>query len=314
MKKISIPLTLLLSTTLFADDNENFTFLEELITTTEEYRKNLHTSIVNTSSNIDNFFFDDNLNHVDYNSAYGLLELSLSQNQHESVVLDQKLKIKFRLPRLKEKLHLEIETDEERESKDFIENKDSNSKHDNLNIGIGYYKTFKNQINLKTKIGLKIKNEFDPFIKLTADKTFESKKYFYTITQSLKESKSKKTESTSSFKIDKPLNEEFSVHNYNQYYWNSINENDSELYGSVYLDQKLNNKNYLRYTLYTNLDNIDSSMKVKRYSAQLKYRYFLKKWMYVDTIPENYYKEDQDFKPRYAIKFNLGIYFNKDAY
>lgn len=314
MKKLLLPLTILSVTNIYADHNESSTFLDDLIENTEKYRMSIHNVIVNTSSNVDNFFFEDKLEHKDYNSSFGLLELSLSHNQHEDVQFDQKFKVKLKLPRLKDNFRLEIESDEERESKDFVENKNSSSKNDNVNLGVAFYKKFKHDINFKSKVGLKIKSTFDPFIKLTADKTYDYNNYYYTLGQILKESRTKKLESTTYFNIDKPLDEIYSVHNNYQYYWHSEEKADSEFYISLYLDQKLTNKSYLRYLINSNINNIDSVMKVKRYSAQVKYRHFLKKWLYIDTIPENYYSEELNFKPRYAIRFNLGMYFNKDSY
>lgn len=313
MKNTLLPL-FIISTSLLADHRHDSTFLNELIEKTTDYRKSIHNSIINTSSNVDNFFFEDKLKNVDYNEAYGLLELSISQNQHEDIQIDQKFKVKLKLPRLKENIHLEVESDDERESIDFIENKTSNSKKDNINFAIAHYKKLQNDINIQTKIGLKIKSTFDPFIKVSADKTIEYNDTYYTISQSLKESKRKELESTTYFKIDKPLTNKYSVHNYNQHYWQSKNKEDNEFYSSLYLNQTLSNQSYIRYTLYSNIDNINSNMKVKRYAAQIKYRHFLKKWLYIDTIPENYYKRELDFKPRYGIKFNIGMYFNKDSY
>lgn len=314
-KKILLPI-LAVSTISYANQIDNKTFLDDLIENTNDFRQTIHTSIINTSANVDNFFFEDTVDSLDYNNAYGLLEFSASQNQHESIVFDQRVKIKLKLPRLKEAIHLEIETDEQRDTIDNVEDKTSSSKNDDVSLALGYYKTLKNEINLKTKLGLKIKSKLDPFIKTEAKKSFENanSNYIYTISQAFKYSNLNDIESTSYFKIDRPLNETLSVHNFNQHYWQSQKENDSEFYHSIYLDQKLTNKDYIRYTANTNINNIDSDMKVKRYALQLKYRHFVKKWLYLDTIPENYYSRENNFKPRYALRFNLGMYFNKDSY
>ena len=315
MKK-KILLTILATSLSYSSEVDNKTFLDDFIENTNNFRETIHTSIINTSINVDNFFFEDTVDNLDYHNAYGLLEFSASQNQHESIVFDQRVKIKLKLPRLKESIHLEIETDEQRDTIDNVENKTSNSKNDDVSLALAYYKTLKNKVNLKTKAGLKIKSKLDPFIKIEAKKIFNNpnSNYIYTLSQALKYSKIHDLESTTYFKIDRPLNENLSAHNFYQHYWQSQEENDSEFYSSIYLDQKLSNKDYIRYTANANINNIDSDMKVKRYALKLKYRHFIKKWLYVDAIPENYYSKEQDFKPRYAIRFNLGMYFNKDSY
>ncbi|MFK2824043.1 hypothetical protein ACH5BK_13865 [Arcobacter sp. YIC-80] len=316
MKK-KILLTIFIANSLsYGNEVDNKTFLDDFIENTKNIRETIHSSIINTSINIDNFFFEDTVDNLDYHNAYGLIELSASQNQHEDIVLDQRVKVKLKLPRLKEAIHIEIETDEQRDTIDNIENKTSESKKDDVNLALGYYKALKNNLNLKTKVGIKIKSKLDPFIKIEAKKIFDNvnTNYIYTLNQTFKYSNLKDLESTSYFKIDRAINESFSVHNFNQHYWQSQKENNSEIYHSIYLDQKLTNKNYLRYTANTNINNINSDMKIKRYALKLKYRHFIKKWLYIDTIPENYYSREEDFKPRYAIRFNLGMYFNKDSY
>lgn len=316
MKRKLLLTILTLSSITYANEVDNKTFLDDFIKNTNDFRESVHSSIINTSRNVDNFFFQDTIENLDYHDAYGLLEFSASQNQHENIVFDQRVKIKLKLPRLKEKIHLEIETDEQRDTIDNVESKTSESKKDDVNLAIAYYKTFKNKINLKTKVGLKIKSKFDPFIKTEANRSFQdlNSNYIYTISQAFKYSNLNDLESTSYFNIDKPINEVFSAHNFYQHYWQSKKENDSEFYSSLYLDQKLTNKDYIRYTVNTNINNIDSDMKVKRYALKLKYRHFIKKWLYIDTIPENYYSRDHNFKPRYAMRFNLGMYINKNSY
>ncbi|UTJ05781.1 hypothetical protein [Arcobacter roscoffensis] len=316
MKKKILLSILTASTLSYANQIDNKTFLDDFIENTNDFRETIHSSIINTSIKVDNYFFEDTVDNLDYHNAYGLLEFSASQNQHESIVLDQRVKIKLKLPRLKEAIHLEIETDEQRDTIDNVENKTSNSKNDDVSLALGYYKTLRNKINLKTKVGLKIKSKLDPFIKIEAKRTFENpnSNYIYTLSQAFKYSNLNDLESTSYFKIDRPLNETLSAHNFYQHYLQSQKKNDSEFYSSIYLDQKLTNKDYIRYTANTNINNIDSDMKVKRYALKLKYRHFIKKWLYLDTVPENYYSREQDFKPRYAIRFNLGMYFNKDSY
>lgn len=315
MKKLFIPLILSTLVNLHAEENKNSdTYLEQIIENTNDFRKNIHNSIVDLSFDVDNYF-DDRVRKIDeYHSSYGLIELSAFQNQHESIQFDQKIKIKLKLPKLKDRFKLVFESDEIRENIDFIENHDKNN-NDDFNLALAYDKIFRDSIDFKTKVGIKLKSKIDPFIKVELkNKWKDIKTIDLTISQALKQSVDKKLESTSYLLLDKQLNDMYSLHNYNEFYWKSENRRDTEYFNSIYLHQKLSNKNYFTYTLDMNTNNIDSNMKIKRYSAKIKYRHYLTKWLYVDTIPENFYKEELNFKPRYALRFNLGMYFNAESY
>lgn len=297
---------------LFANES-NESYLELFLKQTNDYRKYIHKTLVSSSSNIDNYFFEEkNLKNINYTDTYAHLELSAYKTQDEDFSFDQSLKIKLKLPKLKDRFNLMFESDEERSSKDFVEN---HKKTQDYNLSLLYNKLLDGNIDFKTKIGLKIHSSFDPFIKIEAKKIWEN---IYgldlILSQSLKESVEKKLENTTYFHITKPINRNLFLHNYNEYYWHSENSKDTEFYHTIYLNQLLSKKNHLTYQIDTNIDNIDTNMKIKRYSGKLKFRHYVKNWLYTDLIPENYYKEDQDFKPRYALRLNIGMNFNKSSY
>lgn len=315
MKNLILPLTILSITNLFSSEIEKEnSYFQNVLNDTSEYRKSIHQSLISLSSNIDSYFISEEIKNLDYSSTYAHLQLSSYLNEGDEIVFDQKFKIKLKLPKLKDKFSLEIETSEERESVDNVETHDKNN-NDNLNVGIAYYKQLKNHINLKSKAGLKVRSKFDPFIKVEAKKTWHQNDTLeYTLSQEFKQSVVKHTESTTFFRVDKRLSEPFSIHNYYQHYWQSTNEKDNQYYASIYLNQKLSEKRNLTYTIDSNINNIDSEMKVKRYAARITYKQYLRKWMYFDIIPENYYPEDDNFKSKVALRVNFGIYFNKDSY
>ena len=312
MKKLLLPLILINSINVLAQEEPSF--LQSIISNTNDHRKDIHNYIVNMSNNLDNYVDDTPSLHMDeYSSSYGLIQLSAFQNQHGSVNFDQKVKIKLKLPKLKDRFRLVFESDEIDENKDYIENHNSNSK-DDFNLGLTY-DTLKDGINLKTKVGIKLRSKLDPFIKLSAKKKWEDVKGIdFTVGQDIKESVINKLELTSYVKLDKRLNDYYSLHQYTEYYWHSPERRNSQVIPSVYLEQMIDAKNHLTYSFASNIDNIDTNLKIKRHSAKVRYRHFMKKWLFVDAIPENYYSYDDNFKPRYAIRFNLGIYFNKSSY
>ena len=308
MKKLFI-LPLLTYTCLNAQDT--ISKLESILSETEPYREVIHSSAVNISSTIDNFSFN-NENLKPYQDSYIFIELSSFYK--DNLDFDQRFKIRLKLPKLKESYRFVLETDEIENHKDYVEN--SKNSNNNINIGLNSSKFISdNQIKLNRTIGVKLRSSFDPFIKLEALKKLETNNELnYTISQIIKASAKKDFELFTNFNIDKEIKDNLSLHNHNQYYWQSKNKANSEFYHSAFLNHHISSKNRLSYIVDTNIDNIDSNLQIKRYSLKAKYTHLLTKWIYIDLIPENYYKREDDFKSKYAIRANLGIFFNKDSY
>lgn len=313
MKKITpIILLSLITYSCAQEKQETETYVNKFAYNTNDLRKYVHQSIVNLSSNIDNYF-DDEVSKIDnYHSSYGLIELSAFQNQHENINFDQKVKIKLTLPKLKDRFRIEFESDEERENIDFVENHTDNRNKD-FNLSLVYDKVLRN-IDLKAKLGVKLNSKLDPFVKISAKKEWLKNDYKYKLSQSFKESVVKKLESTTSFLTTKKLTDKYNINNYNEIYWQSGESSDIEFYNSLYLNHRYDKNDYFSYIIDLNTNNNDTNMRIKRYSAKVKYRRYLKPWLYLDAIPENYYNYDLNFKPRYAIRFNLGMYFNQSSY
>ena len=312
MKRVLLPLLLANSVNLFAQDNNSY--LENFLTSTTDQRKDIHNYLIAISTNLDNYVDNSKIDMNQYSSTYGLIQFSAFQDQHGSVKFDQKVKLKLKLPKLKDRFRLVFESDEIDENKDFVEDHKTNN-NDDFNLGLSY-EALKKDYKFKAKVGLKLRSKLDPFLKLSLNRTWEDIYYDvdYTLGQTLKQSVIKKLESTSYMRFDKSLKDYYSLHNYSEYYWQSEESRNSQIINSTYLNQQINSKNYLTYTVSTNIDNQDTNLRIKRNTLQIHYRHFIKKWLYVDTIPENYYSYDNNFKPRYAIRFNLGIYFNKSSY
>lgn len=313
MKKLT---TSLLLFAIIANANEqNSSYLDLIIKETKDYRKFIHESLVNSASTVDNYYFEDKSKNIqDYHSTYGIIELSAFYNEDNNLSFDQRIKIKLKLPKLKDRLRLVIESDEDRQSKDFVENHTKN-KDDSFNLALLYSKIVNDSIDFNTKLGIKLNKGLDPFIKSTIEKRWDNINSFdFILSQSLKQSVEKKLESTSYFKISKELSTNFYLHNYNEYYWHSVNKENSDFFHSVYLNQRVSNKDLISYEIGTNINNEYSNLRIKRNSISVKYRHYFKSWLYSDIIPENYYRYEDNFKPKFGLRFNLGIKFNKDSY
>lgn len=313
MKKLTT--SLLLFATIANANEQNSSYLDLIIKETKDYRKFIHESLVNSASTVDNYYFEDkNKNIQDYHSTYGIIELSAFYNEDNNLSFDQRIKIKLKLPKLKDRLRLVIESDEDRQSKDFVENHTKN-KDDSFNLALLYSKIVNDSIDFNTKLGIKLNKGLDPFIKSTIEKRWDNINSFdFILSQSLKQSVEKKLESTSYFKISKELSTNFYLHNYNEYYWHSVNKENSDFFHSVYLNQRVSNKDLISYEIGTNINNEYSNLRIKRNSISVKYRHYFKSWLYSDIIPENYYRYEDNFKPKFGLRFNLGIKFNKDSY
>jgi hypothetical protein len=292
--------------------SEDLSYIDKFIEGTDEYRKNIHKTFMNISSSLDDYVSDEKINQEEYHSTYALLELRVYQTQHEKVRVIPKVKIRLKLPKLKNKFRLEFESEDTNKKKDFME--DENNKND-YNLGLGYLKRFKNFANIHTKIGIKLRRKLDPFITINLYKTLSDIKTIdYTLGQNIKLSYLNELELTTSLILIKHLSNSYSLQQSNEYYWKSKTKEENEFSSSLSLNHKIDNHNSIRYSLNASINNIDSNLKLKRYSLKSNYRHLIKDWLYTDVILENFYKEDENFKPRYAIGFNLGMYINRDSY
>lgn len=319
MKKALILTPFLLSSIYAKEKN----FLEEIIFDTNNYRKDFYESVVNVSSAIDGYFVKEKIKKTSYDDSYIYIQLSAFSNEDHSLKFDQKVRVRLKLPKLKDKFKLEIESEEVRETNDNVEDHTQTNKSDDYNLALAYYKSLKNSVDLSTKLGLKLKHKLDPFLRVEVKKTWKINKEFeYTLSQRLNQSLIKKLESTTYLRFDKKINDIFSIHNYYEHYWHSLQDQYNELYSSIYLQHKVSSKGELTYTLNSSINNIHNSiedkkteLRPKRYSFNIRYRHHLKSWLHYDVIPEMYFKDDNDFsRDHYAIRFNLGIYFNKSSF
>lgn len=309
MKKLFLSFVLISQHYLLLANHEDSVF-ESLFDYTNDYRKFIHQSVSDFSYSLDNYNKDSQIKIDDYDSSYIFFEASSYFNNSHKLSFDQKIKVKLTLPNINKDFKLVFENDERENSSKF--NEDIN-KTNNYNLALSYSQLIKT-IDFRTKIGFKV-NKLDPFIKFEAKKKFENINGLdYTLSQSFRNSLDKTLESTSYFLIDKYLSEEYSLHNYNDYYWESQKDSYDKFYSAIYLNQKFSEHNYLTYQINTNINDVDSSLKIKRYSASVRFRHYIKNWIYVDMIPENYYREDNNFKSEYSIRFNLGVYFNDKSY
>ncbi|MDY0052027.1 MAG: hypothetical protein RBR65_05735 [Aliarcobacter sp.] len=179
--------------------------------------------------------------------------------------------LKISVPKINNAFKLLIKSQGERELKYILE-KPSRYDNSSINFGLSFKdKTFKN-IDFKTRIALKLNNKINPFIQLTTKKTWKNiYGVDYTFGQIIKKSLKKRPEYKNYFKLDKKINEYYSIHNYNESYWKNSSNNYIDINSSIYLNQKLTKKSNLIYKVGINSNDTQGSQEIKNYGVNIKY-------------------------------------------
>jgi hypothetical protein len=221
------------------DENQDLSFLEDTLTKTSKNKKYLQPVIIDLPNKLNSY---------------------------------RNLKNKVKIERIDNKLNLLIKSDDIKEINYIIENKKMGS-IDYINLGISINSKPYNNLDFKTRFGVKINNKINPFIKLTTKKIWKNiYGVNYTFGHVIKNSITKKFEHKSYFKLNKKLNDKYSINNYYESYWgNELNKNIT-LNSTIYLNQKLSDKSYLIYKINLNSNNDDGIQEIKRYAIDIKYR------------------------------------------
>jgi hypothetical protein len=202
---------------------------------------------------------------VNKNSRYAKPILINSQNKRQNNLLSK-------VPKVNNQFNLLIDSQGERELK-YIFEKPLRNNNSLINFGISFKdKAYKN-IDFKTRLGLKLNNKINPFIQLTTNKTWKNiYGVDYAFGQILKKSVKKKAEYRSYFKLDRKLNEKYSIHNYNESYWQNAEVNYVDINSSLYLKQKLTRKSNLIYKIGLKANDSEGKQEIKNYGINIKYK------------------------------------------
>lgn len=198
-----------------------------------------------------------------------IIDLANKLNSHKK---SRNLKNKVKLEKIDNRLNLLIKSDDKKEIKYIIENKKF-STVDYINLGLAFNSNFYKNLDFKTRFGIKVNNKINPFIKLTTRKIWKNiYGVNYTFGHIIKNSALKELEHKSYLKLDKKLNDNYSIHNYYESFWeNELNQN-TNVNSSIYLNQKLNDKSSLIYKIGLKSNNEDSSQEIKEYLIDIKYK------------------------------------------
>ena len=220
----------------------------------------------NTNENTNTLsYLETALVKVNKNNRYSKPVLITSQNKKQN-------RLTTKIPKIKNEFNLLIDSQGERELK-YIFEKPLKNNNSLINFGISFKdKAYKN-IDFKTRLGLKLNNKINPFIQLTTNKTWKNIYGIdYGLGQILKKSIKKNTEYKSYFKLDRKLNERYSIHNYNETYWQDSEIDYVDINSSIYLKQKLTKKSNLVYKIGVKANDAQGSQEIKNYGINIKYK------------------------------------------
>lgn len=177
-----------------------------------------------------------------------------------------------KIPKVNNEFNLLIDSQGERELK-YIFEKPLRNNNSLINFGISFKdKAYKN-IDFKTRLGLKLNNKINPFIQITANKTWKNiYGVDYALGQILKKSVKRNAEYKSYIKLDRKLNEKYSIHNYNESYWQDSAVNYVDINSSIYLKQKLTKKSNLIYKIGLKANDSEGNQEIKNYGINIKYK------------------------------------------
>jgi hypothetical protein len=216
---------------------------------------------------------NENANKLTYLET-ALVEVNKNNRYMKPVINDLKKKNNLisKIPKVNNGYNLLISSQGEQELRYILE-KQSINDSSYLNFGLTFKdKAYKN-IDIKTRIGLKLNKKVNPFIQLTTKKTWKN---IYgmncALGQILNKSMKSNVEYRSYIKLDRKLNEKYSIHNYNESYWQNSTTDYIDLNSSVYLKQKLTKKSNLIYKIGLNSNDSNGKQEIKNYGINIKYK------------------------------------------
>lgn len=293
------------------NDSSGFFNFNNSLDIIEKNLKLTHNKLNESSKFIDEYITNEEDDTI-YTDSFIRIENSIEKIESKDVEYEPNIDIRLKLPKLKDKLLLTIDNnDEDRVNEEFQDsNEQITNKDDNYNIGL-LYNTAKKNYNLKLKISLKTTTNPYLYTQGVISKNFKiDEKNSIFLQEKLRYSHKHKFDNYISFKYSHKIDENFSFHNFNEHHINSEEKNDNT-HNSLRLHQKLSNKRYLNYVTAIESDDVDSSFKIKEYTAYISYREYIRKWLYFDIVPSlNWYRE-YDFDRDIGLKLNLGVLISK---
>ena len=181
-----------------------------------------------------------------------------------------------------------------------------------IHFGLKYNLVQNNYFNFYAKLGTKINEIEDIYAKVGVIKYLNFRYFMLFWDANLyRYIFDEKLIASTSLNLIKPLNETFLFEKDIILTYKRA-EKSTELDFIAKLYHTVNDKSSYEYWLsYTAEDNDIYNYAPKKYALHIRYRYMLKKWAYIELIPQLLQERDNHFKTQKAIALNFGLIFSK---
>jgi hypothetical protein len=181
-----------------------------------------------------------------------------------------------------------------------------------IHLGFKYNLVKKEYLNFYAKIGTRINDIGDVYAKIGVIKYLNFRYFMLFLDAKLYQYLLDDQRIISpSVRLVKPLNETFIFEKDIVATWKKT-EKTTTLDFIAKLYQNIDKKHALEYWLsYTAEDNRQDNFAPKAYAAHLKYRYMLKKWAYLEVIPQLKKEKENHFSIQRSIRVNFALIFSR---
>jgi len=218
------------------------------------------------------------------------------------------------LPKTNKRFEFTVDkqTDSKRLNQNIDAQYDSAIKDEKVHLGFKYNLVKDDYFNFYTKLGARINNPGDVYGKVGAIKYLNFKSFMlFFDAQIYKYLLNEKLIASTSLNFIKPLNENFIFEKDFILTWKK-EEKTTELDYIAKLYHMIDKKSSCEYRLsYTAKESAQCYYCPNEYAAHVRYRYMLKKWAYVELLPQVIKRKENQFETEEAITLNFGLIFSK---
>lgn len=316
---ITLLLTLLFPLSLYAfhdydkeqqEEHIEHSLSNQLLNNTEHYLKHVYDYVNSFSKSLDETLTGEKSNYT-YTNSYVRLETYYDYKESKDNDLGINLRVKLRLPQLKERLKLVFENEDDKVGQNY---EDSNEKvaykDDSFSLALEYDK-FKQYYNLNFKSGAKLKSNPYIFINAKVSKKYDlNSTWNFDMEEKIELNTRNSLENTTSLYFTNKISNRLTFVQFNQYYWD-LDHEDNNTHNSLRLAQKLSQKNSFNYVTSVASNDDNTHFQTKLYNAYIAYKHYIRKWLYYDLVPGLYWEREDNFETQYAFRFNIGIIAGK---
>jgi len=316
-KIILIFFILLLENNIFADDTtqKQNHFLDGFIPLRDTMIQNYH----NFLKKVDNALCsNEDLNNTDlekiiYKNNLQIIT-SLKHNRDDIIMPYLYIRGNIILPKTNKRFEFTI--DKQTESKHLNQNLDSHYdttiQDEKIHLGFKYNLVKDDYLNFYTKLGTRIQEPEDIYGKVGVVKYLNFRAFMlFFDAQAYKYLLNEKFIASTSANFIKPLNENFIFEKDVILTWRK-HEEVTELDFIAKLYHTIDAKHSFEYKLlYLAEDNQLCHYGPKEYIAQIRYRYMLNKWAFLEVLPQLIKQKENHFDLERAISLNFGLLFSK---